>query len=130
MSRPQLTGAGQQMVKTLEEALGHLQHIHGIVERIALAVRTQQPTRQFGAQLQRAAAPLVGMLKLQYAVIADQVTAMTLVATRGGSEKSKVTALREAVGAIRMQLEVAVNKVYEKHAVASAPDKAAAEPGD
>jgi hypothetical protein len=117
MSRPQLTGAGQQLLKTLDEALTKLQHVHGIVERMALAVKTQQSTAAFGAQIRRAATPLVGLLKGQFGLISDQVATMTLVATRGGSEKMRVTALREAVGSIRMQLEVAMNKVHEKHAI-------------
>ena len=122
MSRPQLTGAGTQMVKTLEEALAQMQRIHSLVERLALAVKSQQSSMIFGAQIRRAATPLLGMLKAQFGTIADQVATMTLIATRGGSEKMKVTALRESVGAIRMTLEIAINKVYEKHAAEPAPE--------
>ena len=119
MSRTQLTGAGTQLVHTLEEAAAYVQRLHGIVEKMAMAHKLQQPTAPFGQQLRRAAAPLVGILKVQYAFLADQVSGLILVATRGGNEQRKVSALREGVGQLRAQIEVATNKVYEHHAVES-----------
>ena len=116
MPRPQLTGIGSQLVQTLDTAAGHLQRLHGIVEKMAMAHKLQQPTAPFGQQLRRAAAPLVGLLKGQYGVLADQVSGLILVATRGGNEQRKVMALREGVGQLRQQVEIAVNKVYEHHA--------------
>lgn len=118
MARPQLTGAGTQLVSMLDDAVTHLQRLHGIVEKMAMAVKTQQATAPFGQQLRRAAGPLVGLLKMRYGMLADQVTGMVLIATRGGNEQRKVTALREGVAQLRAQLEIAVNKVYEQHAVA------------
>lgn len=123
MARPQLTGAGTQLVTMLDDAQTHLQRLHGIVEKMGMAVKTQQPTAPFGQQLRRAAGPLLGLLKLRYAMLADQVTGMILIATRGGNEQRKVSALREGVGQLRAQLEIAVNKVYEQHAVESASEK-------
>lgn len=117
MARPQLTGAGTQLVSMLEDAVTHLQRLHGIVEKMAMAVKTQQATAPFGQQLRRAAGPLVGLLKMRYGMLADQVTGMVLIATRGGNEQRKVTACREGVAQLRAQLEIAVNKVYEQHAV-------------
>ena len=117
MSRPQLTGAGTQILHTLEDAAAHMQRLHGIVEKMAMAHKLQQPTAPFGQQLRRAAGPLVGLLKSQYAVLADQVSALILVATRGGSEQRKVAALRETVGQLRAQIDVAINKVFEHHAM-------------
>ena len=117
MARPQLTGAGTQLVQMLDDALSHVQRLHGIVEKMAMAVKMQQPTAPFGQQLRRAAGPLVGLLKLRYALLADQVTGMILIATRGGNEQRKVTALREGVAQLRAQLEVAMNNVYEQYAV-------------
>jgi hypothetical protein len=116
MSRPQLTGVGTQLVHMLEDAATHLQRLHGIVEKMAMAHKLQQPTAPFGQQLRRAAAPLVGLLKTQYGVLADQVSGLILVATRGGNEQRKVSALREGVGQLRSQIEIATNKVYEHHA--------------
>jgi hypothetical protein len=116
MSRPQLTGVGTQLLHTLDEASGYVQRLHGIVEKMAMAHRLQQPTGPFGQQLRRAGAPLVGLLKAQYSVLADHVSGMILVATRAGNEQRKVAALREGVGQLRSQVEIAINKVYEHHA--------------
>ena len=122
MARTQLTGAGTQLIHTLEEAATYLQRLHGIVEKMAMAHRLQQPIAPFAQQLRRAATPLVGMLKVQYSFLADQVSGLILIATRGGNEQRKVSALREGVAQLRAQLEVATNKVYEQHAVESNED--------
>ena len=116
-SGPKLDGAGAAKMETLEEAGTHLQRLHGIVERMGMAVRSQQSTAQFGAQLRRAGAPLVGLLKGQFGMISEQITAMLLIATRGGGDQNKLRALRESVAQIRIQLEIAVAKTNEKHAV-------------
>ena len=116
-SGPKLDGAGLAKMETLEEANGHLQRLHGIVERMAIAVRSQQNTAQFGAQLRRAGSPMVGLLKGQFGMLSDQVTAMLLIATRGGGDQTKLRSLREAVAQIRIQLEIAIAKTKEKHAI-------------
>ena len=116
-SGPQLDGAGLAKMATLEEATAALQRLHGIVERMALAVRSQQNTAQFGMQLRRSGAPLVGLLKGQFGMISDQVTALLLVATRGGGDQAKLRSLRESVAQIRTALEIAVAKTKEKHAI-------------
>ena len=117
MAKSQLTGAGTQLMHTLEEAATHVQRLHGIVEKLAMAHKLQQPTAPFGQQIRRSATPLVGMLKVQYSFLADQVSGLILVATRGGNEQRKVSALREGVAQLRSQIEIAMNKVYEQHAV-------------
>ena len=117
-SGPKLDGAGLAKMETLEEAGASVQRIHGIVERMALAVRSKQDTAQFGQQIRRTGSPLVGLLKGQFGMIADQVTALLLIATRGGGDQTKLRALREAVAQIRIQLEIAVAKTREKHTVA------------
>ena len=116
-SGPKLDGAGLAKMDTLEEATSHVQRLHGLVERMAIAVRSQQNTAQFGQQIRRAGSPLVGLLKGQFGMIADQVTALLLVATRGGGDQQKLRALRESVAQIRIQLEIAVTKTKEKHAL-------------
>jgi hypothetical protein len=113
----QLDGPGQVKLATLDEALLQLQRLHGLVERYAMAVKSQTDTGGFRQQLTRAATPLVGLLKPQFGVIADVVTAFVLAASRGGSEQMKVRALREGVAQIRAQLEIAVTKVKEKHTI-------------
>ena len=124
MVGPKLDGAGAAKMETLDEAVAHVQRLHGIVERLAVAVRSQQDTTQFGGQIRRAGGPLVGLLKGQFGMISDQVSALLLVATRGGGEQAKVRALREGVAQLRVQLEIAVTKVKEKHTVAETADDA------
>ena len=120
-SGPKLDGAGVAKMETLDEATASLQRLHGIVERMAMAVRSNQDTAQFGMQLRRAASPLVGLLKGQFGMISDQVTAMLLIATRGGGDQMKLRALRESIAQIRIQLEIAVAKTKEKHALPEEP---------
>ena len=116
-SGPQLDGAGAAKMETLEVASAQIQRIHGLVEHMAIAVRSQQSTAQFGAQIRRVGSPLVGLLKGQFGMIADQVTALLLIATRSGGDQVKVRSLREAVAQLRMQMEIAIAKTQEKHAL-------------
>ena len=112
-----LDGAGQGKMEALEQAQVHLQRLHGIVERFAIVVRSGQDTGTFRMQLQRAATPLVTLLKPQFGMIAELVTGMIRVSSRAGPDAPKLRAMREAVGQVRMQLDIAVTKVKERHAV-------------
>jgi hypothetical protein len=114
---PKLDGAGVQKLKTLDEANVQLQRLHGVVETYALALKRAQPTSLYSMQVKRALSPLVGMLKPQFGLIADQVAALNLVASRGGNEKTKVRILREGVGAVRQALEIAIVRVKDNHMV-------------
>ena len=116
-SGPKLDGAGLAKMATLDEATAAVQRLHGIVERMAIAVRSQQNTAQFGAQLRRSGAPLVGLLKGQFGMISDQVSTLLLIATRGGGDQAKLRSLRETVAQIRIQLEIAVARTKEKHVI-------------
>lgn len=116
-SGPKLDGAGIAKMETLDEANAGIQRLHGMVERMAIAVRSQQDTQQFGAQIRRTASPLVGLLKGQFGLIADQVSALILVASRSGGDQVKLRSLREAVAQLRIQIEIAVAKTKEKHTV-------------
>lgn len=117
MGATKLDGAGAQKMKTLEEALVTLQTIHGMVERMAMEVQNQRPLGVMPQQLKRMAAPLVGQLKGQFGMIADQLSTMLLVAGRGGGEKLKVRAYREHVAQIRTAIEMAQSKVKKDHGV-------------
>jgi hypothetical protein len=117
-SGPKLDGAGLAKMETLEEATAGVQRLHGIVERMGIAVRSQQNTAQFGMQIRRSGSPLVGLLKGQFGMISDQVSALLLIATRGGGDQAKLRALRESVAQIRIQIEIAVTKTKEKHTIA------------
>ncbi len=116
-----LDGAGLAKMQTLEDALGHVQRVHGIIERMALAVRSNQDTSGFRGQIARSASPLVGKLKAQFGMISDQVSAMLLVLTRGGADQMRLRALREQIAQIRTALEIAVAKVKDQHTVDDAP---------
>jgi hypothetical protein len=121
---PKVDGAGVQKLKALDEASTQLQRLHGIVETFALALKRGQPTSLYGMQVKRALSPLVGMLKPQFGLIADQAAALNLIATRGGNEQSKVRILREGVGALRQALEIAAVRVKEHHTVKEESDAA------
>jgi hypothetical protein len=126
MAGPKLDGAGVQKMKTLDEAISQAQRLHGVVEHYALALKRKQPTNLFGMQVKRALTPLVGLLKPQFGLIADQVASMNLLAGRGGSEDAKVRNLREGVGALKQALEIAVVRVKDHHMVT---EEASEQPG-
>lgn len=114
---PKLDGAGTQKMKTIDEAFVQVQRLHGVVETYALALKRKQPTSLYAMQVKRALSPLVGLLKPQFGMIADQVAALNLVASRGGSEQQKVRVLREGVGSLKQQLEIAAVRVKDNHMV-------------
>ena len=120
---PKLDGAGVQKMTTIDEALSQAQRLHGVVEHYALALKRKQPTNLFGMQVKRALTPLVGLLKPQFGLIADQVASMNLVAGRGGSEEAKVRSLREGVGALKQALEIAAVRVKDNHTVKDDPSE-------
>ena len=117
MPIPRLDGAGSAKMSTLDDAMTQVQKLHGIIEHMAMAARAQQGTTQFGQQLRRYGSPLVGQLKGQFGMIAEQVSALLLIATRSGSDQVRVRALREGIAGIRTALEIATAKTIEKHAI-------------
>jgi hypothetical protein len=125
---PKLDGAGIQKLKTLEDATTMLHRIHGLVETYAIAVKKSQPTSFTIQQIRRALPPLIGLLKGQFGMIADQVAALNLVASRGSNEQTRLRVLREGVGSIRIAMDIAMVRVKENHAVkeADAEDDGAA----
>ena len=127
---PKLDGAGIQKMKTIEEATVMLQRLHGVVELYALSLKQNKPTTMYSQQVKRTLSPLVGMLKGQFGMIADQAAALNLVATRGGSETVKIRMLREGVGSLRQQLEIAIVKIKELHEVKEEPVPGARKPGE
>ena len=117
MAGKTLDGAGTEKMKTLEAATTMLQKLHSVVEGYALALKQNKPTSLYGMQVKRALSPLVGLLKPQFGLIADQVASMNLVASRGGAETAKIRGLREGVGSLRQQLEIAAVRVKSNHEV-------------
>ncbi|MEO6525795.1 MAG: hypothetical protein ABIP93_04155 [Gemmatimonadaceae bacterium] len=117
MAGPKLDGAGIQKLKTLEEAVTQVQRLHGVVEHYALALKRKQPTMNYGVQIKRLLPPLVGLLKGQFGLVADQVAALHLIASRGSNELTRVRVLREGIGSIRQALDIAGVRVKENHTV-------------
>jgi hypothetical protein len=117
MSGTKLDGAGTQKMKTIEEALMAIQHMHGIVERMAVDVKNNRGAGIAPGQIKRVATTLQGQLKGQFGMIADQVSGMIIALGRGGGEQNKVRAAREAIAQIRQALEMAANKVKKLHSV-------------
>ena len=112
-----LDGPGTAKMATLGDAMTAIQRLHGLVERMAVAVKSGEGSQLYGAQIKRFGTPLVGQLKGQFGTIADQVTKMLLDASRGGNEQLKVRSLREGIAQIRTSLDIAASKVKEKHTI-------------
>lgn len=104
-------------MKTLDDALVHLQRIHGIVEQYAIAVKREQPSSAFAMNLRRQLPSLAANLKAQFGMVSEQVTALALASTRGSSENQRVRTLREGVAQLRQALEIAATQTKERHAV-------------
>jgi hypothetical protein len=120
MAGLKLDGAGTAKMATLETAMNHLQRLHSTVEQCAVAVKGKQPAAPFIPQVRRYAQPMVGLLKGQFGMIAELVTALLLSSTRSaGNDLNKVRTLREGVAHIRVQLELAVAKTIELHTAAA-----------
>ena len=122
-----IDGAGLAKLKTLEDATARLQRVHGLVEKLALTAKQGGNTSLFVMQIRRTLDPLVGLLKPQFGMLADQVAMLNLAATRGGSEQMRVRALREGVGSLRQAFEIMERKVREQHTVADSRESRDAE---
>src|SRR5215204_5992467 len=114
---PKLDGAGVQKMKTLEDATTMLHRVHGLVETYAMAIKKAHPTSFTIQQIRRALPPLIGLLKGQFGMIADQIASLNLLATRGTNEQTRVRVLREGVGSARISIDIAILRVKENHAV-------------
>ena len=117
MAGLRLDSAGLIKMKTLDEALLHLQRIHGIVEQYAIAVKRNQPSSVFAMNLRRQLPTLAANLKAQFGMVSEQVTALNLATTRGASENQRVRTLREGVAQVKQALEIAITQTKERHAV-------------
>ncbi len=124
MAKPTIDGPGQAKLQQLETATSLAQTVHGLVERYAIAIRSGQPTSAFGAQIKRAATPLVGLLRSQFQLLADLASDLILVATRGGgADAAKLRMLRERVGQLKTGIDLAVTSTLAKHAVVESATK-------
>lgn len=114
---PKLDGAGTVKLATLDDALTRLQSVHALVERIGIEVKAGKPIGSMAQQLKRVATPMQGQLKSQFGLISDLVTALLLVAGKGGQDKIRLRSFRELVAQIRTQIEIAIVQTKEKHEV-------------
>ena len=117
MAGIKLDAAGQNKIKTLDEALLLLQRIHGLVEMYAVAIKNGQATGSFVQNIRRQLPTLAANLKGQFGMISDQVTAVNLAASRGASEAVRLRQLREGVALIKQAIEIAMTQTKDKHKV-------------
>lgn len=104
-------------MSTLEDAATLHQRLHGLVEQYALSVKRNQPASHIMMNLKRQMPALAGLLKGQFGMISDLVTATNMQMTRGSSEQVRVRQMREGMAAIRVQLEIAVAQTLAKHEI-------------
>ncbi len=116
MAGPKLDGAGVVKMNTLEEATSQLSRVHSTVEQWALAVKRNQPTSLYSMQIRRQLPSLAALLKGQFGMISDQITAAHLASTRGAGDAPKVRACREGVAQVKVAIEIAIAQTKEKHA--------------
>jgi hypothetical protein len=102
-------------MKTLDDAMALLQRVNGLVEQYALQLKRNQPGGTFAQGIRRQLPTLIGLLKNQFGMIADQVLQLNLASSRGASEQVRVRTLREGVAQVRTALEIAIVHVKEKH---------------
>ena len=117
MAGIKLDSAGVNKLKTLDEALLLLQRIHGLVEQYGMALKRNQPTSVFVMNIRRQLPSLSENLKSQFGMIADQVMAVNLSASRGASEQVRLRNLREGIAQIKTAIEIAMTQTKDKHKV-------------
>lgn len=113
---PRLDGAGMAKMAVLEEAQHVMATVHANVERMAAASKARQPMQVYEQAIRRQLGPLATKLKLQFGMIADQVSVLLLAMTRGANEQVRVRGMREGVAQIKVALEIAVAQTIKKHA--------------
>jgi hypothetical protein len=127
MAGVKLDSAGQNKLKTLDEALLLLQRIHGVVEQYGMALKRNQPTQAYVMNIRRQLPSLAANLKNQFGMISDQVTSVNLAASRGASEVVRLRGLREGVAQIKQAIEIAITQTKDKHKVADEKHSASSE---
>ncbi|MCU0622567.1 MAG: hypothetical protein MUF53_01745 [Gemmatimonadaceae bacterium] len=112
---PKLDGAGMAKMAVLEEAQATMALVHSQVEKMGVAIKNKQPTTIFVQSIKRQLTPLTTKLKMQFGMIADQVTAFLLASTRGGSDQVRLRSMREHVAQLKVALEIAIAQTIAKH---------------
>ena len=117
MAGAKLDGAGTAKLGALEEAQTMLGRVHSLVEQFGVEVKRNGNTSHYVQQIKRVLPNLVGLLKPQFGMIADQAAAVNLAAGRGSSDQMRLRALREGVAQIRQAMEIAEKQVRDKHTI-------------
>lgn len=126
MAGLKLDNIGTIKMQTLEDALVLLTRINGLVEQYGMAVKGNQPTSQWLANIRRTLPTLAANLKGQFGMISDQVVAVNLASSRGASEAVRLRALREGVAQIKQAIEIGLTQTKAKHTIKG---ESAAPPG-
>jgi hypothetical protein len=116
-----LDSAGSIKMKTLDDALLLLQRLNGLVEQYAMAVKNGQPSSTFLMTFRRTLPSLAANLKAQFGLIAEQVVALNLSASRGASEAVRVRTMREGMALLKQALEIAMVQTKARHTVTDEP---------
>jgi hypothetical protein len=116
-----LDSAGSIKMNTLDDALLLLQRVNGLVEQYAMAVKNGQPSSAFLMTFRRTLPSLAANLKAQFGLIAEQVVALNLSATRGASEAVRVRTMREGMALLKQALEIAMVQTKARHTVTDEP---------
>jgi hypothetical protein len=120
-----LSSGAQVKLATLGEFSSRVQHVHGLVEMYASSKANQE---QYQLPIQRA----FGKLKLQFMgagldSLSQLSGSMEIAARRGMSPMTKARILREGVGSLKFQLELAQRTVISDE---QAEQRRTAEPDD
>lgn len=127
MAGIKLDGTGQAKMATLDDAMVIFQRCHTLVEQYALQIKRNQPASPMMQNLKRQMPALASKLKGQFGMISDLVTSILMQITRGSAEQVRVRTMREGIGSIKVQLEIAITQTIAKHEVKDEKHKASAE---
>ena len=112
-----LSPGAQVRLATLGEFISRVQHVHGLVEMYTTSKANQE---QYQMPIQRA----FGKLKLQFMgagldTLSQLCGSMEMAARRGMSPSARARILREGVGSLKFQLELAQRAVHSDEQAAA-----------
>ena len=80
-------------------------------------IKRQKSVGIIPQQIKRVAGNLQGQLKGQFGMLADQVTAMILATSRGGSDATRLRLLRDYIAQLRTAVDMSMTRVKDQHSV-------------
>jgi chemotaxis protein histidine kinase CheA len=118
--------ASQVRHHTLMEFTEKIQHLHGLVERYAMA---RQNPDEYLPPIARVFARLkTAFLGAGFDNLSQLCGSMEITSRRGHSKQMKMRILREAVGSMRMQLDVELRSLLAEMKADEEKDKEAGPP--